>query len=124
MPKMTDYVGTLFDDNSNPNKITVALTMAAKALELGHSASLMLMVDAVHLAKKNAFEDIDIGAPFKPAAELLEAFLSKGGQMLVCGACMQHNGVEESEIDTRYEIISADDVVKLLMSAKGSLQLT
>lgn len=33
MAKITDYVSTLFDNDSNPNKVTVALTMAAKAVE-------------------------------------------------------------------------------------------
>ena len=124
MVKTTDYVGTLFDDKSNPNKITVAYTMAFKALEKGHSAALILMVDAVYLAKPNSLDGIDIGAPFEPAAKLLEAFVEKGGQVLVCGACMKHNGVAESEIDPRFTIISADDVIDMVMGAKGSLQLT
>ena len=124
MIKTTDYVGTLFDNKTtNPNKITLAFTMAGKALEKGHSATVILMVDAVHLALPNALDDVDIGAPFEPAGKLLEAFIEKGGQVLVCGACMKHNGVDESKIDTRFDVISGDDVVELLMSAKGSLQL-
>ena len=123
MTHNTDYVGTLFDNVSNPNKITVALTMAGVALKKGHSAVLILMVDAVHLAVPNALDSIDIGAPFQPAGKLLEAFIKEGGKVLVCGACMIHNGVEESAIDTRFTVIGADDVVELLMNAKGSLQL-
>ncbi|WP_350561728.1 DsrE family protein [Psychrobacter sp. CAL346-MNA-CIBAN-0220] len=123
MVTTTDYVGTLFDNESNPNKITVAFTMAVTALEKDHSASVILMVDAVHLALPKALDSIDIGAPFKPANELLEAFMEKGGQVLVCKACMVHNNVDESAIDPRFGVISADDVVELLMSAKGSLQL-
>jgi predicted peroxiredoxin len=124
MIKTTDYVGTLFDNSeSNPNKITLAFTMAGVALKKGHSASVILMVDAVHLALPNALDNVDIGDPFEPAGKLLQAFIEKGGQVLVCGACMKHNGVDESEIDTRFDVISGDDVVELLMSAKGSLQL-
>ena len=124
MSKSTDYVGTLFDDKTNPNKLTLAFTMAGIALKKGHSATVILMVDAVNLALPNALDNIDIGNPFEPAGKLLEAFIEKGGQVLVCGACMQHNGVEESAIDPRFSVISGDDVVELLMSAKGSLQLT
>ncbi|WP_435979556.1 DsrE family protein [Psychrobacter sp. DM4] len=124
MAKQTDYVGTLFDNSdSNPSKITLAFTMAGVALKQGHSATVILMVDAVHLALPNALDNVDIGDPFEPAGELLEAFIEKGGQVLVCGACMKHNGVAESDIDKRFAVISGDDVVKLLMSAKGSLQL-
>ena len=124
MVNNTDYVGTLFDNSdSNPSKITLAFTMAGIAIKQGHTATVILMVDAVHLALPNALDNIDIGAPFEPAGKLLEAFIEKGGQVLVCGACMKHNGVEESAIDKRFTVISGDDVVELLMNAKGSLQL-
>ncbi len=124
MANMTDFVGTLFDNSeTNPSKITLAFTMAGVALKKGHSATVILMVDAVHLAKPNALDGVDIGDPFEPAGELLKTFIEKGGQILVCGACMKHGGVEESEIDKRFEVISGDDVVELLMNAKGSLQL-
>ena len=66
MANATDFVTTLFDDTSNPSKITVGLTMAVKALEKGHSASVILFIDAVKLSKPNALDKIDIGAPFKP----------------------------------------------------------
>ena len=124
MVNNTDYVGTLFDNSdSNPSKITLAFTMAGIALKKGHSASVILMVDAVHLALPNALDNVNIGAPFKPAKELLEAFIEKGGNVLVCSACMEHNGIEDSAIDERFTKISGDDVVELLMNAKGSLQL-
>ena len=124
MATKTDFVSTLFDNTeTNPSKITLSFTMANKALEQGHSASVILMVDAVHLALPNALDNVDIGAPFKPAKELLQAFVEKGGNVLVCGACMEHNGIEDSAIDTRFTKISGDDVVELLMAAKGSLQL-
>ena len=124
MATMTDYVGTLFDNtDSNPNKITLAFTMAGVALKKGHSATVILMADAVHVGLPKALDNVDIGAPFEPAGELLEAFIEKGGQVLVCGACMKHNGVAEADIDKRFEVISGDDVVELLMNAKGSLQL-
>ena len=125
MVNTTDYVGTLFDNSeSNPSKITLAFTMAGVALKKGHSASVILMVDAVHLALPNALAKVDIGAPFEPADELLEAFIEKGGQILVCSACMKHNGIGESAIDKRFTVISGDDVVELLMNTKGSLQLS
>lgn len=124
MVQFTDYVGTLFSDESDPNKVTVAFTMAVKALEKGHSASIMLMVDSVYLARPGKVDDMDIGAPFSAVKPLQEAFLEKGGKVYVCKSCMVHNGVGEDEIDSRFEVITADDVVDLLMNAKGTLQLT
>ncbi len=122
--QQTDYVGTLFDNGTtNPGKVTVALTMANKAMEKGHSCSLILMIEAVYMAIPGEFDGIDIGAPFKPAKELLESYLAQGGKVLVCGSCMQHNGVDAAKMDGRFGVISADDVVELVMNAKGSLQV-
>ncbi len=124
MPTHTDFVATLFSNADDPNKITVAWTMGVEALKQGHSATIILMVDAVHLARPGALDGVDIGAPFMPAKELQEAFLAEGGQVAVCKACMIHNGVPEEEIDERFVVIGGADVVPLLMNAKGGLQLT
>lgn len=119
-----DFVLTLFDGQSNPNKVTVALTTAVNAQARGHSACLILMVEAVALGLPGATEGINIGAPFEPASALLEKFLSQGGTLAVCRACMVHNGIDETRLDPRCTVITAPDVVDLLMQAKGSLQVT
>ena len=46
----TDFVATVFDGTSNPNKVTVTFTMALNALLKGHTATIILMVEAVELA--------------------------------------------------------------------------
>lgn len=119
-----DYVGTLFDNESNPGKVTVALTMGNKALEKGYSCALIFFIEAVYMAVPGKLDNVDIGAPFKPAKELLEGFLAKGGQILVCNACMKHNNVSEESIDKRFKTINADDVIDLVMGAKGTLQIS
>ena len=74
----TDYVGTLFDNtDSNPSKITLAFTMAGIALKKGYSASVILMVDAAHLALPNALDNVNIGAPFEPAGKLQKPLSKK-----------------------------------------------
>ncbi len=122
--KMTKYVATLFDDAGNPNKVTIAFKMAVTALQKGHSATIILMLDAVHLGKPGATGGIDIGKPFPPVSELLEKFISAGGQLALCHSCMVHHGLEKKDIDPRFEIITADDVIDLMMNAQGSLQIT
>lgn len=122
--QQTDFVATLFDGSGNPAKVTVAFTMALNALRKGHSATLILMVDAVALGKPDAADGMDIGKPFEPVADLLKAYMDLGGHMAICGACMLHNGMSEDEMDTRFQVITAPDVIDLLMGAKGSLQIT
>lgn len=120
----SDFVATIFDGQSNPNKVTVAFTMALNALLKGHSATLILMVEAVELGKPGAAAGMDVGKPFEAVPHLLQKYLDKGGRIAICGACMLHNGMTAAQMDPRFEIISAPDVIDLLMNAKGSLQVT
>lgn len=120
----TDFVATVFDGRSNPNKVTVAFTMAVNALRKGHSATLILMVEAVELGKPGAVAGMDIGQPFEPVEQLLAQYLALGGRVAICGSCMIHNGLKAEDMDSRYAIITASDVIDLLMGARGSLQIT
>lgn len=120
----TDFVATVFDGQSNPNKVTVVFTMALNALLKGYSATIILMVEAVELGQPNATDSMDIGKPFEPVADLLAKYLDEGGRIAICGACMLHNGMAAEQMDPRFEIINAPDVIDLLMHSKGSLQVT
>lgn len=120
----TDFVGTLFDGHSNTDKVTVAFTMAVNALAKGHTATIILMAQAVELGKPDATHDIDIGEPFKPVRELLDTYLDDGGRIAICSSCMIHGGFSAEDMDPKYTIINAPDVVDLLMAAKGTLQIS
>lgn len=120
----TDFVATIFDGTHNPNKVTVAFTMALNALLKGHTATIILMVEAVELGQPGATASMAIGKPFEPVADLLAKYLDRGGRIAICGACMIHNGLTAEQMDPRFEVIAAPDVIELLMNAKGSLQVT
>lgn len=124
MPKPAAFVSTLFHAQGNPDKVTVALTMAVNAIQKGHSACLILMAEGVALGVPGAAEPISIGAPFEPAADLLKKYLEQGGRVAVCKSCMLHNGLSAEQMDPRFEIITAPDVIDLLMGATGSLQIS
>ena len=120
----TDFVATIFDGTGNPAKVTVTFTMALNALLKGHTATIILMVDAVGLGRPGAADGMAIGKPFEPVSELLSSYLDKGGRIAICGACMIHNGLTADQMDPRFEVITAPDVIELLMGARGSLQVT
>ena len=122
--RTTDFVVTLFEGKSNPNNLTVAVVMGLNALQQGHSSTIILMVEAVELGKPGATKGIDIGAPFKEVSGQLEEYLTLGGQVCICNACMMHNGFTAEEMDSRFQLINAPDVVTLLMNARGSLQIS
>ena len=123
MVATADFVSTLFHGQGNPDKVTVALTMALNASLKGHGACLILMAEGVTLGVPGATDGMDIGKPFEPAAALLGNYLAQGGRVAVCKSCMLHNGLSAEQMDPRFEIITAPDVIDLLMGAKGSLQV-
>ena len=123
MLKTADFVSTLFHGQGNPDKVTVALTMAMNASLKGHTACLILMAEGAALGIPGATDGIDIGQPFEPAADLLRKYLEAGGRVAVCKACMLHGGMTAEQMDPRFEIIGAPDVIDLVMGAKGSLQV-
>jgi len=123
MVQPAQFVSTLFHGQGNPDKATVALTMALNARLKGHTACLILMAEGVTLGVPGAADGINIGQPFEPAAGLLRQYLDLGGRVAVCKSCMLHNGFTAGQMDTRFEIITAPDVIDLLMGARGSLQV-
>ena len=90
----TDFVATVFDGTSNPNKVTVTFTMALNALLKGHTATIILMVEAVELGKPGATAGMAIGKPFEPVADLLAKYIEKGGRIAVCGTIAWYSGVD------------------------------
>ena len=118
-----DLLITLTAHERDANNVTIAFTIGTKALEKGHSVQILLLSDAVHLAAKGYADKIDIGAPFQPIKEILPAFLQSGGKIKICSACMEHNGVKREEVIDGVEVITADDVVDMIMNASKTVQL-
>jgi len=118
-----DLLITLTAHERDENNVTIAFTMGVKAIEKGHHPEIVLLSDAVHLAKKGYAHKIDIGAPFEPIKNLMNSFLNQGGKLHVCSACMEHNGVNKADLIERANTITADDVVEILMNAERTLQL-
>lgn len=119
----SDLLITLTADENDSNNVTIAFTMGVKALEKGHVAKIMLLSNAVYVAKKGYADKIDIGDPFKPISEMLPAFLEKGGKLNVCASCMEHNNVSAEDLVEGAEVITADDVIEAIMNASKTLQL-
>lgn len=118
-----DLLVTLTANERDANNVTIAFTMATKALSKGYQAEIILLSDAVHIAKQGYADKIDIGSPFKPVGELLPGYLEQGGRLSVCSSCMQHNSMNESDLVKGATAITADYVVDSLMSAEKTLQL-
>ncbi|HHY21899.1 MAG TPA: hypothetical protein GX525_08480 [Bacilli bacterium] len=118
------FLITLTAHESNPNNVTIAFTMGLNAVKKGHHTGVLLLSDAVHLVKLGYADSIDIGAPFEPVKKVLHEFVEAGGKIMVCSACMQHNGIQVGDgLIEGIEIVNAGDVIDILTEAKTTLQL-
>lgn len=117
-----DFVVTLTAGDNDPNNVTLAFAMGKTAAEKGLKTELILLSEAVHLGSKGYIDKIDIGAPFKPAKVLLEAFQKAGGKVKICSNCMEHNGVKEEDLIEGFEIINSEYVIDALVEADKSFQ--
>lgn len=121
-----DFLVTLTSnkgDFRSSNKVAVGFTMALAALEKGHKVQLMLLSESVFLGKKAYADDINVGEPFKPVKEMFATFMEQGGELLVCKSCMGQNGVKPEELREGAIVITASDVVDIIMNSHRSLQL-
>lgn len=117
------FVVTLGYNKNNENNVTVAFTAALGAIQKGHNAAIILLVDGVHIAREGYVNDIYIGEPFRPVKDLMKEYLEKGGKLKVCSACLKHNSIPADSLVKEAEIINLPDVLDLLDNAATTLQL-
>lgn len=123
MPDFPDFVITLGHNKSNEKQVTLAFTLGLKSLEKGYKTAIILLLDGVYVGQQGYIQDIDIGEPFLTVHEMLDIYLEHGGQLLVCGSCWKHAHIADNERLAGTSVISADNVIDLLMNAKSTIQL-
>ena len=123
MSDFPEFVITMSHNKTNEKQVTLAFVMGLKSLEKGYKTAIILMLDGVHVGRAGYLDGIDIGEPFLPVKDMLEAYLGEGGQLLACGSCWKHDHLPENELLAGAAMVSADRVIDLLMNAKTTLQL-
>jgi tRNA 2-thiouridine synthesizing protein D len=123
MANQADFVITLGFGKESAKHVTLAFTIGLKSLEKGNKTAIILLLDGVHTGLKGETDKVDFGEPFLPVKDMMEVYFSEGGELLICGSCWKHDPLPDSERMSEAKMITADDVVELLMNAKGTLQL-
>lgn len=118
-----EFVVTLSHGKNSPKQVTLAFSMGLKSISEGHSTAILLLLDAVFVGTKGYVDEIDIGAPFLPVKEMLDLFVTQGGQLLACANCWTYDKVPDGQRIPGCVLVSAEQVVELLLHAKGNLQV-
>ena len=112
----------LISHNGNDDKATVGFTIANAALSTGMQVGVFLTSDGVELSRDSAC-DLTHVKPFKPLAELIEAFVTKGGVVWSCAPCFQHRGLKQEETVDKVIVSGAGPLLDWIAEGAATLSL-
>ena len=111
-PKAAKLV-IMLTHNANDDKSTVAMTIANAALSAGRDVGIFLSSDGAELGRAGSCDYTNI-SPFKPLADLIDAFVTNGGVVWACAPCVKHRGLKETEMATGVKIVGAGPMLEWL----------
>ncbi len=109
-------ISTIGDENHEKATLPFVLATAAQASDV--EVVVILQANAVVLAKQGVAEKIN-AKDFMPLKELIDSYLSSGGNLLLCSPCLKARTISKEELITGSSIIAAGTVVSEVMSAKS-----
>jgi predicted peroxiredoxin len=101
----------------NPERASLPWAVASTAVAEGHDTMVFLQGPAVQLAQPGGAEGIAFD-PFPPVADLIQGFVEAGGQINVCGPCMQAHNVDAGNLIEGAEAAGAAFLVEQAAEAQ------
>ncbi len=83
---------------NDPEKAHIPFILGNAALATDINAMIALQGDAVKIATKGYAETMPRGGGFAPMKELLDSFMALGGELGICGPCIKHRDIPESDL--------------------------
>jgi predicted peroxiredoxin len=105
----------------DPDKATVAFVVASAALGSGKDTLVFLSADGVWAAVPSVAAGIDVGAPFKPLAELVAGYLAAGGRLHLCASCCSNRGIDAADLLPGAELSGSAALVEWLANGAATV---
>jgi len=109
-------ISTIGDEN--PEKATLPFVLATAAQATDIEAVVILQSNAVILAKRGEAEKVNAKG-FMPLRQLIETYISSGGNLLCCSPCLKERGIVKEDLIHGSLIIAAGSVVTEVMTARS-----
>ena len=104
----------------HPERATLPFIIGNVAASADQPAIVLLTVEGVWLATRGYAEDIrKEGLP--PLREIIDSYVSNGGEIWACGACTKPRGITEEQLIPGARIVTAAMVVEAM--ANGAVTL-
>lgn len=101
-------------------RATLSFIVGNVAASADQHAIVLLTIEGVWLATKGYADDIHKEG-FQPLREIMDSFVSNGGEIWACGACTKPRGITEEQLIPGARIVTAAMVVEAM--AKGAATL-
>lgn len=104
----------------DPERATLAFVVGNVAASADQEVVVLLTIDGVWNATRGYAEGI-CKEGFQPLQEVMQSFISNGGQVWACGACAKPRGITDNEMIEGAKIVTAAKAVEYLASGASSL---
>jgi predicted peroxiredoxin len=101
-------------------RATLPFIVGNVAASADQDVVVLLTIDGVWNATKGYADEICKDG-FQPLIEVMQSFISNGGQVWACGACAKPRGITEADLIAGARIVSAANAVEYLASGAASL---
>jgi predicted peroxiredoxin len=104
----------------NPERATLPFIVANVAASADRPAIVLLTIEGAWIATKGYAEGIHKEG-FQPLREIIDSFLTNGGQIWACGACTKPRGISEEQLIPGAKIVTAAMVVEAMINGASVL---
>lgn len=117
---MSKLVVSITNAKNNPDSATVGFVVANAGVAAGQEVYVWLSLDGVYLSQKGYADGVHVEG-FKPLAELIDSFVSNGGQLIVCPPCFNVRKLEEANLQPNSVLAGGARLVELLSSGAACI---
>ncbi len=104
----------------DPERATLAFVVGNVAASASQEAVVLLTIDGTWNATRGYADDI-CKEGFQPLRDVMQSFVSNGGQIWVCGACAKPRGITDKDLVEGAKIVTAANAVEYLASGAASV---
>ncbi|MGC8493041.1 MAG: DsrE family protein [Syntrophobacteraceae bacterium] len=120
MPEKEKILYIVTHGGEDPERATFPFMLATAAQTMEVETVVMLQGAGVFLAKKGYLDHVS-AAGLPPLKDLVQTFLSEGGQLLVCIPCIRQRKIAEDDLIEGAALTMAANVNQHILSANSTL---
>ncbi|MEO8286278.1 MAG: DsrE family protein [Chloroflexota bacterium] len=117
---MADILISCSYGNEDPERAILSFIFGNVAAAADQPTAVLLTIEGVRLATKGYTDDIRKEG-FPPLQEVMQSFLSNGGQIWACGTCAKPRGITEDDLIEGARIVTAAYVVQYIASGASTI---